>query len=73
MGTGNVDSELYPVNTRLLVTLNHYEHMDPTIYEVFVEEWSPGGRVKLRYANRGDEEDWGSWHRPEEICVVEVL
>jgi hypothetical protein len=65
VGTGNVDRELHPVGTRLLVTLKHYEHMDPAIYEVFVEEWSPGGLVKLGYANR--------WHRVEEVRVVEQL
>jgi hypothetical protein len=72
MGTV-LEPKLHPVGTRVLVNLNHHDGLDTTIYEVVVREWSYQGYVKLVFSNSEDAEDWGSWHRPDEIHILEVL
>jgi hypothetical protein len=71
-----INRERHPVGTRLLVTipwLGMEDGTDPQIQEIFVQEWSPGGLVKLRYAGAPDEDEYAAWRRPERVTVVECL
>jgi hypothetical protein len=71
-----ISQELHPVGTRLLVRLlNPYQGRgyEPTLHEAEVVEWSPGGRVKLRFEDPDEANGYGSWHNRVNVEVVENL